>query len=660
MHTTPTRPRPKKWLQAGLGVLVAVTVLFAAALAFQRTNYFRAAVIDGMSARMGRPIQVDGPLEVHFLSSSPSLTAERVIIGNPPWMPPGVMAEIGRLSLTFDFPLPGRKSSIRRLEMTSARLHLVRNADGRANWQPRPPGAPRGGPDRLVRSLSMPQARVELEDARRNLQFTGAVTAADAGGAGAAPPLRIEGSGQLNGRPAEFTINADPLATARHDRPYGFSFVERSGESRLTGSGHMLEPFDPGMIDTTFDAAGASMRDVYYLVGLSLPQTAPFMLTGKLARRGPRSEFSDLVARFGMSDVRGGVMTHFVSGHSRIDADLHSELLRLADLGRHEADGSPPPSPQSTLLLRDNPLPLEGLRYRDWVVRYQADTIEMRALSLHAFATNATVDQGVLAAPAFTATYDEAQLAGSVKIDVTQDKPKTDLDLRIKGLELSRFSRKGLAKPPFAGALHARVRVTGRGSSVHQFAASANGVVTAVLPHGSMRASLAELTGINLRGIGLRLANSDEETSVRCAIANFQAADGTLSAKQLIIDTDPAVITGTGAIHLDSETLDLTLHGQPRNAQLVRMRTPIYVRGSLRHPEFGVNRGRLFAQAGGAVALGVALTPVAAIIAFADPGLARDGKCAEELVAASMPRYRKTAKGVTESASGASRRREEN
>jgi hypothetical protein len=31
----------------------------------------------------------------------------------------------------------------------------------------------------------------------------------------------------------------------------------------------------------------------------------------------------------------------------------------------------------------------------------------------------------------------------------------------------------------------------------------ANGTVTAVLSHGTMRASLAELTGIDLRGLGL-------------------------------------------------------------------------------------------------------------------------------------------------------------
>jgi len=103
-------------------------------------------------------------------------------------------------------------------------------------------------------------------------------------------------------------------------------------------------------------------------------------------------------------------------------------------------------------------------------------------------------------------------------------------------------------------------------------------------------------------------------------------------------------------IHLDSELLDLTFHGRPTSAQFVRIRSPIHVRGSLKHPEFGLDRGKLIAQTGEAIALGVALTPAAALIAFVDTGVARDGDCTKKRVAASMPRDRKTAKGVTESA----------
>ena len=64
---------------------------------------------------------------------------------------------------------------IRRLEIEGASLHLVRDPSGRANWHLKEEGPGRGPP--LVRSLSVPDAHVQLDDQRRHLKFTGIVSA---------------------------------------------------------------------------------------------------------------------------------------------------------------------------------------------------------------------------------------------------------------------------------------------------------------------------------------------------------------------------------------------------------------------------------------------------------------------------------------------------
>ncbi len=76
-----------------------------------------------------------------------------------------------------------------------------------------------------------------------------------------------------------------------------------------------------------------------------------------------------------------------------------------------------------------------------------------------------------------------------------------------------------------------------------------------------------------------------------------------------------------------NETLDLSLQGKPKKARMLRLRTPITVRGTLLQPKIGVQPGKLAAQTGGAVALGALLTPVAAVLAFVDGGLAKDANC---------------------------------
>jgi len=110
------------------------------------------------------------------------------------------------------------------------------------------------------------------------------------------------------------------------------------------------------------------------------------------------------------------------------------------------------------------------------------------------------------------------------------------------------------------------------------------------------------------------------------AVASFDARQGLLSSKQMIIDTEPVRVDGSGTINLRDETLDLRLQGKPKHFQLVRLRAPITLSGSWGHPALGVKAGPAVAQGGIGAALGL-LNPFAAILAFIDPGLAKDANC---------------------------------
>jgi uncharacterized protein involved in outer membrane biogenesis len=588
---TDTPSRPSRWRTTSIvaaSVFAVVAVAAVACLILIRTTYFQHALVRHAASRLSRDIEVRGPLNLNLLSSTPTLTAIDVTLSNPAWMPKGATAEIGKLTIVFAFPWPGREKSILRLDLRAAKLHLIRDAEGRANWQWSPPDTPKKGQGMVLRSLSMPDAQVVLDDARRHLQFEGTITAGDARTVTAvpAPPLRIEGAGQLNGRAATFAIDGEPLATASHDRPYAFTFVERSGNAQLRGRGQLLQPFNPGMLDAQFAANGASMSELYFLAGMRFPNSAPFTLTGKVGRRDGQSTFSDLDAHFGRSDLRGTVALTIVGGRSRYEADLSSRLLRIADFGRHQADGSPPVASASpaSLLLPDSKVPLNGLRNRDAVIRYRADAVESRSLSVSAFSTRATIDRGVLTATDIHGRVRDGQVTGNVKVDVKGQVPQTTLDLTMTDLPLAQFARKENARPPFEGMLKARLEVSGRGNSVHELAATANGRLAVSMSRGAMRASMAEMTAATLRGLGLTLTKSDAETPVRCGVATFRARDGVLNAERIFVDTEPVLITGAGSVHLGTEALDLTLRGEPRKPRLLRLRKPVSVAGSLRHP----------------------------------------------------------------------------
>jgi uncharacterized protein involved in outer membrane biogenesis len=183
--------------------------------------------------------------------------------------------------------------------------------------------------------------------------------------------------------------------------------------------------------------------------------------------------------------------------------------------------------------------------------------------------------------------------------------------------------------------MEARAVVDGRGDSLHQVMSDANGKVTVVLPSGEIRSAFAELMGINVvNGIGLLLTKPDDRAQIRCGVAQFDIQDGLMKAQDVTFDTEKVVIRAQGDIELGPEALNLEIKGNSKKFRVGRLWTPIEVKGHLKKPSISVSAGKTAEQGALAVALGVLATPLASVIAFVDPGLAKDQNCAQMLAEA--------------------------
>jgi hypothetical protein len=67
---------------------------------------------------------------------------------------------------------------------------------------------------------------------------------------------------------------------------------------------------------------------------------------------------------------------------------------------------------------------------------------------------------------------------------------------------------------------------------------------------------------------------------------------------------------------------------------VVRLRAPVEIRGQLLKPTVRLETGHLLKQGAIGATLGTLLTPPAAILAFVDPGLAKDQDCVRMLAQA--------------------------
>jgi uncharacterized protein involved in outer membrane biogenesis len=472
----------------------------------------------------------------------------------------------------------------------------------------------------LMRSLSVPEAQVQLHDERRHLQFSGRVSVGAASDGTGPARLRLEGSGQLNGRAMSIAIDGDALTHTRADQPYRFSLQEHSGADALLARGSLTHPFDFRDLQGTFEAAGPDLKEMYFLVGLRLPDTGPFRLSGHLDRQGKRFTYRELSVTSGQSDMSGTLTLDSSGSRPRLEGELSSDALRQEDLGARAAGHAPAHS--ASLRMPETPLPLAALRRIDASVNYRARLLRLGPEALRFVNAVIATDRGMLSIEGFRASIAQGSLSGNARLDVTRELPRAGLNLDAADVPLELMKGKRDGAPAIQGALNGRVQLSAVGDSWHDLARSVNGSISVVVPRGVVRASIAEAASRSIVGTLGALLRSHEQTPLRCGVVSLDAHEGVLSARTLVIDTSKVLITGSGSVRMDSERLDLTLRGQPKHNRLARP-SVVAIRGTLQHPEMqGVGHDVL------AATLNTALTPVAALLSLIDPRLPQNADCA--------------------------------
>ena len=396
----------------------------------------------------------------------------------------------------------------------------------------------------------------------------------------------MQGSGTLNQHAVTFRLKGDALPSAAPDKAYKFEFDEHSSGAHLTGHGALPRPFDLGLVDAEFDASGADLRDLYYLAGVSLPNTGTFHLHGRMMRRGNEALFEDLKGVSGQSDVQGRVSLDTQhGGRTRVHANLSSGLLRLADVGLRAAGRDPHPDAPPKLFSDVNLVP-PATRRVDATGNYRARRLLLSQTEVTELSAPFTIEHGLIKAPEVTGHFLGGDFVLHLDTDANETPARSRIEMTLTGMQLAQIPHK--AQPPYEGSLLLKIHAQGTGDSLHAFAAGADGNLSAQVMGGSMRASLAELTGVDLRGLGLAATGSSRAVALRCAAAEFEIHSGVMQATRIFIDSEPVFISGDGRMLLDSETVDLKLHGEPKRLRLMRIKAPVLVQGTLLQPKFSI------------------------------------------------------------------------
>ncbi|MGC1302240.1 MAG: AsmA family protein [Caulobacteraceae bacterium] len=652
----PTPPRPGgpgllRWIAGGIALLLVALAIF---LALFNWDWFRPPLARMMSARLHRPVRIDGHLRVHLFSWTPSATLGGLKIGEPAWAPGQDLADIDNITVKAELtPLFVGRVVLPRVQIDRPTVSMFQDQNGRANWDfsnGKAPGKPLKLPP--IRNFIINDGRVSVVSLQQRLRFTGTIYAHERAGAGAASGqegFSLLGQGSLNGETFQMNATGGPLLNVRTETPYPFDAQVRAGDTRITAKGQVSHPFDLGHINALLSMSGHNLADLYYLTGLTLPNTPAYSISARIDRSDMIYQVTGIAGRVGRSDLEGRLKVD-TSDHGRpnLSADLSSRLLDFRDAGAlFGATGANAPqaprltaTPQAATtarrLLPDAPLDVQRIRGMDADVNYRATAVRAAPnLPLRKVSLGVQLDHGLLTLDPIDLAFPQGRLSGTARIDARTAVQKETVDLRVSDVRLQDFLSKGAGPPPIEGVLDARARVNGFGDSVHKAAASSNGEVTLVIPSGVMRQTFAELMGIDAtKGLFMLLSKDTHQTDLRCAIADFRVHDGVMQAQQIVLDTGVVLVNGSGAIDLNDETVKLAFHGQAKKFRLVKINAPILIGGHLSSPTFGVSPAGALAQGGVATALAAVVNPALLILPFVNLNLAHDANCSALVAAA--------------------------
>jgi AsmA family protein len=606
-----------KWSSTALGAIVLGAVI---TLYFLDWNQMRGPLGRYLSHRTGREVRIDGNLRVDLFTLQPSVDASGIFLGNPGWVGASQAARIDRLRVDFRLlPLFLGNLVLVSVQIVRPNVLVVRDRGGRTNWDSANPG-PAMPP---IRRFLLEDGHLRIDDAVRQLHFIGTISSQETSTPGRAA-FNLTGQGNLNQSKFTANITGGPLLNVDASTPYNFTADVRAGTTHVTVKGAITQPFHLDRYAATMNISGPTLSDLYFLSGLVLPNTPAYHLTMVMVRDGPSYRLNDIDAIVGSTDLHGDLSIDMSGNIPALAGKVASRVLVLQDLGPLVGGGASEPA-NTNYLLPQTLLHTERLTRTNAEVDYTAAKVRSQDIPLTTLDTHISVEDGVLKLKPLAFGFTRGKLAGSIRIDARRPVPISTVDAQISGVHAENFIKRG--DKPIYGVLEARAVLTGIGKSVHDAASNATGIVTAVVPSGGMRRSLAEWSGVDvLTALSLNLAGDNSNTNLRCAVASFGAKDGVLTTQQFVIDTDPVRVDGTGTINLRDETLDMQLQGKPKHLQLMRLRAPITVKGTLAHPVLGIGAGQALTQGGIAAALGL-VNPLAAILAFVDPGLAKDANC---------------------------------
>ena len=422
------------------------------------------------------------------------------------------------------------------------------------------------------------------------------------------------------------------LALDQTDMPFPIQAKLHIGDNHIGLVGTLTDPLHLAALDLKLWFTGTSMAKLYPIFGITLPDTPPYATEGRLKaelhRNGSQFSYRHFRGRVGGSDLSGDLYFTSVGARPKLTGTVQSQLLQFADLAPligADSNAEKQQRGDATAQPAEKTLPIEPFRTDRWQamdadINFSAARIAHGVnLPIQSLSTHLIMNNGVLQLDPLNFGVASGTVSSSVRLDGVKSPMQGTLKLDARHLKLQQLFREFASMQTSLGEINGNADLTMQGNSIAALLGHANGELKLLMNDGAISKTLLETAGLNVGNVVVEKLFGDKTVKINCAASDLVATDGLFDARLFVLDTEDASINVSGTANMANEQLNLDVVPHTKGARIFSLRSPLYVKGTLKNPDVGVQKGPLLMRGAGMVALTVVAAPAAALLALVAP-----------------------------------------
>lgn len=539
-----------------------------------------------------------------------------VKVANVEWGHEENFLEAARLSVDIEmWPLLGGNVVLPRIALASPRVHLQKQADGATNWsfgaqpvvnQAAETVAPEERDEMpALDFIEVTDGLLQYRDDAKNLLIDGELSLAT-GEAEGSEAVKFTGKGTLEERPLTVAFNGGSFAMLKNsENPYPLKLAIKFGATEVAIEGTMADPIAFEGTDLKLDLKGPDLADVFPVLGVPAPPTPPYHLAGQLLRDGEVWAFRQFSGTVGDSDLAGDVQIDYGPERPKLDADLVSKVLDFDDLGpligaTPDTDETASQAQQETAeqleqsdnLFPDVKLNFEKLKVMDMDVTLTANEVRSKSyLAVTSLKGHVVIENGVATLDPLELGLAKGMVSGQIRLDSNEEPATIATDLDLSDLDLGTFFQESEYLDATDGKLDGLVKLEGRGRSLAEVMAGADGDFRLVMHGGSISWLLVELIGLDLGQALILFVTEDNRIPINCAAGKIDIQQGVAELMPVVMDTTDSVLYFSGKVDLEAQTMTMQVEADAKDFSLVDIDVPVLVAGKIRDPDISLGKG---------------------------------------------------------------------